>query len=555
MITYRFGIAGSLEKILPQAEPTWLPPEHMLSGMRGETVSLQIGYTVTYRHLDLLEEKLRFFIRASEHIKSHLRREALMPVRLPCYADHDQDYLTLHPAMLPDLLLPYEAGGVRPVCDQWRALWIDLLIAPHCPAGNTTLEIGCMNQKEEVIWSERRTLRVIPCALPKQKLIHTEWFHTDCLADYYHIPVFSAVYWTAVENYVACAVKHGVNMLLTPIFTPPLDTAIGGERTTVQLLDIALEEHTYTFDFTKLDRWLSLCEKHGVQYFEIAHFFTQWGAKFAPKVLICEHGLLTKAFGWETQATEEAYQAFLRQLIPALVRHLKAKGVLDRCYFHISDEPHLSEVETYRMARESILPLLKGCHVIDALSSYEVYRQGVIPNPIVSNDHIHTFIEAGVEHLWTYYCCVQGQDVANRFIAMPSRRNRILGVQLYLYKIEGFLHWGFNFYNSQRSVRPIDPFANLDADESFPAGDPFLVYPGPDYQPMESVRIMVLSEALNDLKALERLEQLTSRLFVEALIEEEAGMKITFRAYPRSDAFLYRLRNRVNLLIEERLPG
>lgn len=141
MITYRFGIAGSLEKILPQAEPTWLPPEHMLSGMRGETVSLQIGYTVTYRHLDLLEEKLRFFIRASEHIKSHLRREALMPVRLPCYADHDQDYLTLHPAMLPDLLLPYEAGGVRPVCDQWRALWIDLLIAPHCPAGNTTLEI------------------------------------------------------------------------------------------------------------------------------------------------------------------------------------------------------------------------------------------------------------------------------------------------------------------------------------------------------------------------------------------------------------------------------
>lgn len=52
MITYRFGIAGSLEKILPQAEPTWLPPEHMLSGMRGETVSLQIGYIHRLREIE-----------------------------------------------------------------------------------------------------------------------------------------------------------------------------------------------------------------------------------------------------------------------------------------------------------------------------------------------------------------------------------------------------------------------------------------------------------------------------------------------------------------------
>ena len=37
----------------------------------------------------------------------------------------------------------------------------------------------------------------------------------------------------------------------------------------------------------------------------------------------------------------------------------------------------------------------------------------------------------------------------NRFIAMPSGRNRVGGFLLYKYGINGFLHWGFNFYYSQ----------------------------------------------------------------------------------------------------------
>ena len=31
------------------------------------------------------------------------------------------------------------------------------------------------------------------------------------------------------------------------------------------------------------------------------------------------------------------------------------------------------------------------------------------------------------------------------------------GVLMYLHGIKGFLHWGFNFYNSQYSISHIDP--------------------------------------------------------------------------------------------------
>jgi len=39
--------------------------------------------------------------------------------------------------------------------------------------------------------------------LPKQKTQHTEWFHADCLADYYRVDVWSEEHWRIVENFIA----------------------------------------------------------------------------------------------------------------------------------------------------------------------------------------------------------------------------------------------------------------------------------------------------------------------------------------------------------------
>ena len=61
-------------------------------------------------------------------------------------------------------------------------------------------------------------LNVLDKVLSEQTLIHTEWFHADCLADYYHIPVFSEKHWEIMEAQIALAGKElGINMLLTPI--------------------------------------------------------------------------------------------------------------------------------------------------------------------------------------------------------------------------------------------------------------------------------------------------------------------------------------------------
>ena len=154
-------------------------------------------------------------------------------------------------------------------------------------------------------------------------------------------------------------------MILTPIFTPPLDTDVGDERPTVQLIDVSFKDNEYHFGFANLKRWVGMCKRSGVEYFEFSHLFTQWGAQHPPKI--------------------------------------------------VAD--------------------------------------------------------------------------------IDGERKRIIGFQLYKFCIKGFLHWGLNFWYSQFSLYPIDPFKVTDAGFAFPSGDAFLVYPGED-GPIDSLRYEVFCEAL-----------------------------------------------------------
>ena len=140
-------------------------------------------------------------------------------------------------------------------------------------------------------------------------------------------------------------------------------------------------------------------------------------------------------------------------------------------------------------------------------------------------------------------CCGQCVDVGNRFLAMPSNRNRILGVQMWKYHITGFLHWGYNFWNSQLSKAVIDPFKVTDAGGAFPGGDGFSVYPG-ENGPLPSLRQKVFAMALYDMRALSLAEEKLGRESVLKLLGD--GESMTFANYPRTSSYLPDLRERVN---------
>ena len=568
---YSFYLASSLEKVFPAVRPAALDSGCRLSAWRGSRAAVQLVYRADSAVPGSMNQAFELEVTGAP-CAATVRRVDLTPSELPCtyfpgeIGIPDDFYLTKDPGLFPDLLTPAD-GRIVPLVNQYRSLWLSWDIPADAALGDYAVtftvrpEDGAKNPACEadprLEGFECRlslTLHVGP-ALPKAELIHTEWFHADCLSSYYHVPTFGEEHWRILDNFIAAAAGHGINMLLTPVFTPPLDTAVGGERPTTQLVDIRRDHGVYSFGFEKLERWCGLCRRHGIEYIEVAHLFSQWGAVSVPKIMGVEDGEEKMLFGWGTSATDPAYRSFLEAFLPALCSALRGLGYDNRhVYFHISDEPSMEQLESYKAARAQVCDLLEGYPIVDALSSLEFYNQGLISHPVPSNDHIEPFVAAGVPDLWVYYCVAQCHLVPNRFFAMPSARNRIMGVLLYLYNIRGFLQWGFNFYYSQYSRRLINPFAESDAGLAFSSGDAYLVYPGPDGQPLSSIRAEVQDDAQLDLRSLRRLEELTDASYVRSLILREAGMEhMSFTDYPRDPAFLLRLREVVAAEIEAHL--
>ncbi|MBQ4591799.1 MAG: DUF4091 domain-containing protein [Clostridia bacterium] len=525
------------------------------TALRGEEFCFEIAYTSDE---PAHHPKATFTLAVESPIAEYVTVSKVeqVPVRVPCYRWADDNYLRKEPGMFPDLLAPAKPGALVFVTyGELKSLFVSVKVPIGLAGGDYPITIKFMSG-ENTAAEATLNLHVIAAELPAQNFIVTQWFHCDCIAVYYGLETFSDKHWEYIANFMKTAVDNGINTILMPVFTPPLDTAVGGERPTTQLVTVRKTTEGWEFGMDGVERWVATARACDVENYEISHLYTQWGAGHAPKVMgYDENGEYRRLFGWETDSLSDEYRGFLRAFLAAFCAKMEELGVAKKnILFHISDEPSLDHLEQYRKAREQIADLLEGYVVMDALSNFEFYKTGAIANPIPSNDHIGPFLEANVPNLWTYYCCGQGNEVSNRFLAMPMARTRVIGTQFWKFRIAGFLQWGYNFWYAQGSTHPIDPFLITDGDYFVPAGDCFSVYPGPGGQPYETLHMKGFTMGLMDMRAMYLAEAKCGREAVMAALEDELGegyeRGITFAKYPHDAAWLEGVRAKINALIE-----
>ncbi|MBP9989036.1 MAG: DUF4091 domain-containing protein [Ruminococcus sp.] len=529
-------VLSSLNKVFLDEEPK-NEKFKGLSLLKKETGSFQIALK------NDCEQKLDICIQSDLSVKSYNVEN--VPVGKVC-SNGDDYYLRKESGLFPDLLV--ESNSIL-TDGNYRSAWFEIK-TDDAKSGNHNIIISFCKDNEIIAECEIN-VEIINAELPEQNLIYTNWFHTDCLHTWYNVPVFSEDYWRITENFLKTAAEHGMNMVLTPLFTPALDTAVGKERPTVQLVDVYKDGENYTFNFDKLHRWIEMCDRCKIKYFEMSHLFSQWGAMHTPKIMATVNGKYTQIFGWKTWAASKKYESFLRQFAKELCAFLKNEGVEKRCFFHVSDEPSMERLKDYAKRSKLIYELFDGFTIIDALSDIDFYQKGIIKNPIPCINHTIDFV-GKVPELWTYYCCgPDSGNYPNRFIGMPMERVRILGYIMYKYNIKGFLQWGLNFWYSQLSDHPVDPFKVTDSDGAFPAGDAFVLYPGENENPLVSMRFKAFKEALQDMRALELLEKLCGRDKALEILQNEC--EINFNEYPHGSQWLLSKREEINQTIKKAL--
>ena len=459
----------------------------------------------------------------------------------------DDNYITMNTGLMPDLLIPISKTNNTVVIARkgqsnsgyaFKTIWVDINLPKDLESGNHYVTINFEAENfygtpEKATTSDTTYIQFVPINLPDNEINYTQWFYNDCIATAHNVEIYSEKHWDLIEKYIKLAAELEINTILTPVFTPPLDTQIGHYRPNVQLVKISEENNKYSFDFSLLDRFIEIAKSNGIKNFEICHLYSQWGLKSAPAVYVNNE----LKFGWHTESDSTEYIGFLNQFLPELISHLNEKGIdKSNCLFHLSDEPNINAIENYKKAYNVVRPLIGDIRILDAMSNIDFYNTGLMDIPVCASDHIEPFLESGINELWTYYCCCQTNGVSNRFISMPSTRNRAIGLHLYKYSIKGFLQWGYNFYYSTRSLYPINPLLTTSAGGGFPSGDSFSVYPyGDDVLP--SLRAIVFKDALQDVRLMKLTESLIGKEKVVELAETISEHEICFKHCPRDIQF------------------
>jgi hypothetical protein len=242
-----------------------------------------------------------------------------------------------------------------------------------------------------------------------------------------------------------------------------------------------------------------------------------------------------KIFGWESDACGEDYTVFLNAFLPELVAFIKKEGIENKCSFHITDEPNEKHVERYKACRDLVKKHIGDMPTMDALSHYEYYEKGLVDIPVPELRHVGDFFKNNVQNMLVYNCCEPSDGYySNRFINMPSQRTRVLGLQLYGTNVNGFLHWGFNFYNSGLSYAEINPYAVTNAGGAFPPGDGFIVYPNGDGVNL-SLRSEIIGMGFEDYDLLYTVEKKIGKEKVQEMLKNEGVSGYT--VYPRDAAW------------------
>ena len=147
------------------------------------------------------------------------------------------------------------------------------------------------------------------------------------------------------------------------------------------------------------------------------------------------------------------------------------------------------------------------------------------------------------ETMWFYTCAFPAGPAMNRSMDLPLSVSRLVLWMGALYRLSGFLHWGFNYYIGDdiwNSACCPHKGALL------PAGDAHIVYPGPD-GPWRSMRFEAQRAGAEDYELLLQAIQAAPER-TDALIRSVCS---DFRTYTHQGQAVLNARKRLLALLEE----
>lgn len=484
-------VADPMEKVLPDAiAPSTAPVVLELAAARGEVETGQLvvlcdrGTEARVSVSDLVGPQ--GFISASAVETGFV---GYVPVAANTAGTPPEELVATAPCEIPDPILPGVEAEVR--SGRAQPIWLTVRTPRDAQPGSYRGTVTVSAAGEE---------RVIPLSLTvysfevpvERHLFYTNWCSPGLFASKHGLEMWSEEFWAMFERYLAAMADHRQNILWVDPGT----------------IEITEDAEGFHFDFSRFDRWIETCERHGVaDRIEIQQLGTFGPDGWSGDQIVLMGRPVRSVDTGETRmaAPEEILPGFLM----ALEAHLRERGWLEKTLLHIADEPSQSNAASWSEQSAFVRQYAPNIRQIDAIEGPRFEGLDVW---VPKLSHLRSWYphyqraRADGAELWFYTCCHPMGLYPNRFLDYSLLKTRVLHWYNWRYDLAGYLHWGLNFWTD-------DPFTEVTRG-GLPPGDCYIVYPGPD-GPLSSIRWDALRDGIEDYEYLWLLSDRTARFLQE----------------------------------------
>lgn len=298
-----------------------------------------------------------------------------------------------------------------------------------------------------------RVHRAVVPALSEARLGMMNFFDYEHLGEHHGVKRDSPEYWELFRKYV----RSQLEMRCTHILLPPGDAV--------------LENGVLTgFDFTRAETAGRIARQEGVPYLcggHIAVRSSQNEQDYCP------------CWDASTSALTPNGYAQLQKYFTQWRKVIDKNNWMDCMTQALADEPQVPNENTYRVLSAICRKFLPGVPIIDAVETTNL-GGGVdiwVPKQEVYEKWRPQFdaLKASGETMWFYACAYPGGPIMNRTMDLPLTVSRALLWMGALYRLDGFLHWGFSYFIGE-DIWNSACCPHMGA--LLPAGDAHVVYPG-----------------------------------------------------------------------------
>ncbi len=341
----------------------------------------------------------------------------------------------------------------------------------------------------------RLTACIHPAVIPpvgRASFPYTNWFSFENIASRHGLTLWTEPYWRMLKAYAELMARGRQNTFLIPLPVIFEMTPRG------PLLNRA-----------RLRRIVRVFTDAGLYFIEGGHVASRTGGEWNAATFD-----VTLA---KVRATTPDGHAILVAICRQLMEEIDTNRWAARWIQHATDEPVAANAADYRILVGMVHKYMPGLPILDATMDPALVGSVDIWCPQVQEYQAHREAfeaqRALGDRVWFYTCCFPGGPWLNRLLDQELLRPALFGWAAARFRLDGFLHWGFNQYRDDQDPFRMNVIPNWGGGASanaLPAGDTHVVYPG-DGAPWSGLRFEAQREGCEDYELLAQLHARSPR--------------------------------------------